>query len=584
MGGKSSRTEIIYKTDPQLTALINNYSRQNENLNKQISDLTTKYNKEIKELQSSLADKLKEATQKIENEFKEKEIAKEKEIKEKEEKANESYINLTNNFMIEFLNEIKREFNNNKTSFCKEKIEQYNEEKILNLIYNISYFEKIEDVSISQLKEIIKNLSKNSNNLIEHLNILLIGPSGVGKSTLINRILDLPEEEKALTSSNECCTKEIKEYTSKTYPFLRLYDSRGIEKDENYDINKMKKEISEFVNKKELTNDPDKYIHCIWYCITGNRFEKVEKNCLIELSNLYDNSNLPIIVVYTKALSKKDYLPAKEKVDELQKNLLFIDIMSEPYDIEIGDSNTYTVKRKNLDILLKKSIDKAINAIKSSCYSSLKECTKNEINNILKIENENLKINVHNKIVNLISAMDTNCDERHIILELLNIFKTIFITYLFGDNSLKDINNNSKEICTKFLEEYFELIMSNYMKELNPIVNEKAIEGTQKFLTIQNDVIIKFEGHLKTGKIKNEIEGEIKNKIINSLKNLAENFCKKNAALFIAKPIQKKFADKYQKILLELLNNSKEISSEILENSKGNFEKLKKEINNITYN
>ena len=583
MGGRSTRTEIKYVTDPQLSTIIQNYSRQNETLQKQISDLTSKYNQEIKELNSSLENKLKEATQKVENEFKEKEIAKEKEIKEKEQKANENYTNLTNNFMIEFLNEIKGEFNNNKNSFCKEKIEKYNEEKIINLIEYISKSENMESISLFQLKEIIQNLSEKTKNLIEHLNILLIGPSGVGKSTLINRILNLSEDEKALTSSNECCTKEIKEYTSKTYPFLRLYDSRGIEKDKDYDINIMKKQISEFINKKELKNDPDKYIHCIWYCITGKRFEKVEKQCLIELSDLYDNSNLPIIVVYTKALSKKDYLPAKEKVDKLQKNLLFIDIIAEPYEIEFGDQ-IYTVQRKNLDILLKKSIDKAINAINSSCYSSLKECTKKEINNILKIKNDNLKINVHNKIVNLISRMDNNCNEKQIINELLNIFKTIFITYLYGENILKDINSNSKEVCIKFLEEFFEVTMKNYIIELNPIVNQKAIEGTQKYLAIQNEIIIKHDGHLKIGKIKNDIEKEIKNNIIESLKILAENYCKRNSALFIATPIQKYFAEKYLKILLELLNESNEISNEMLENSKGNFSKLKNEINSLTFN
>ena len=580
--GTKHTTEVIYKPDPQLTTLIQNYSKSNEELKKQIADLTNKYNQELKDLNSQFGQKLKEATKKVENEFKSREIAKEKEIKEKEEKANENYTNLTNNFMIEYLNEIKKEFNDKKNSFCKEKIEKYNSQKIQKLIQDISNSEEIENNCKLQLKQIIQNLSKNSKNLVEHLNILLIGPSGVGKSTLINNILNLSEKAKAPTSSNECCTKEIKEYTSNIYPFFRLYDSRGIEKDEKYDIKKMKKEIIDFVNKKELTNDPDKYIHCIWYCMTGKRLEGIEKDCLIELSNLYDYSNLPIIVVYTQCISKKDYLVFKNKIDDLQKNLISIDIMAEPYPIDSDEGNIF-IQRKNLDVLLKLSIDKAIGAIKSSCYTSLKECAKEEINNILKEKNDKLKVNVYNKIVTLVRKMDDNSDESQIISELLNIFKTIFITYLYGEQSQQDINNISKDLCKKFLEEYFRVILNNYEKELNPIVSEKSIKGTEKYLEIQNDVIIKYEGHLKIGKIKKEIEKEIKQNIINSLQKLAQNYCKRNSALFISTPIQKYFSEKIQKIFLELLNNNSEISSEIINNSKENFYKLKEEINNINF-
>ena len=253
--GTKHTTEVIYKPDPQLTALIQNYSKSNEELKKKMVEMNNKYNQELKDLNLQFGQKLKEATEKVENEFKSREIAKEKELKEKEEKANENYTNLTNNFMVEYLNEIKQEFNNQKNSFCKEKIEKYNNQKIVELIQNISYSESMENTCKFQLKEIIQNLSKSSRNLVEHLNILLIGPSGVGKSTLINNILHLSDREKAPTNSTDCCTKEIKEYTSNVYPFLRLYDSRGIEKSEKYGINIMKQEIIDFINNKELTND-----------------------------------------------------------------------------------------------------------------------------------------------------------------------------------------------------------------------------------------------------------------------------------------------------------------------------------------
>ena len=42
MGSKST-TEVIYKPDPNIAALIKNYSQSNEELKKQIIDLTNKY-------------------------------------------------------------------------------------------------------------------------------------------------------------------------------------------------------------------------------------------------------------------------------------------------------------------------------------------------------------------------------------------------------------------------------------------------------------------------------------------------------------------------------------------------------------
>ncbi len=53
----------------------------------------------------------------------------------------------------------------------------------------------------------------------------IIGKTGVGKSTLINSILKLKENEKAKESLVEPCTKETKQYTSDEIPWLRLYDS-----------------------------------------------------------------------------------------------------------------------------------------------------------------------------------------------------------------------------------------------------------------------------------------------------------------------------------------------------------------------
>lgn len=55
------------------------------------------------------------------------------------------------------------------------------------------------------------------------------------------------------------------------------------------------------------TQDINKAIHCIWYCIntTSNRIEAEEMEWLRELSMENQITQVPIIVVLTQSFSKK---------------------------------------------------------------------------------------------------------------------------------------------------------------------------------------------------------------------------------------------------------------------------------------
>ena len=168
-------------------------------------------------------------------------------------------------------------------------------------------------------------------------------------------------------------------YCSENIPFLRLADSRGIEKS-NYGVEQVVNSTVNFVNNQLKTNDPDKFIHCIWYCSTDTRFEDIEVESLKRLAALYDNSTLPIIFVYTRAIQKEFYLSMKKKVDNLDLKIDFIDIIAKEIKVE----NNTPIKPKNLSKLKNISIERAKNAISSSCYSALKK-------NISDIVKDNLK-------------------------------------------------------------------------------------------------------------------------------------------------------------------------------------------------
>ena len=73
--------------------------------------------------------------------------------------------------------------------------------------------------------------------------------------------------------------EEPKYYESKKIPLLRLADTRGIEK-ANYQMEDLNKSIDKFIKGKLEEENPDFFVHCIWYCITGTRLEQTEIDTL----------------------------------------------------------------------------------------------------------------------------------------------------------------------------------------------------------------------------------------------------------------------------------------------------------------
>ena len=246
--------------------------------------------------------------------------------------------------------------------------------------------------------KLIKELKNQKQALLEsqegnHYNILVLGRTGVGKSTLINVVLDLKGENAAKENAvkpetganyilpnfnnNEIIEigKKNKfnpiEYTSKKSSLV-LLDSRGIEISKNYNIDIAAEDIIEFINKRNgLNSDPDKFIHCVWYLVSGNRFEDDEGKYVQSLKSLYTNFGLPIIFVYSQAINEEDGNLIKERIEELMKETInFKQIIAR--DIEIKTQNK---KRKPMiaeafgvfeeDGLIKMSFEYAKNALKS---------------------------------------------------------------------------------------------------------------------------------------------------------------------------------------------------------------------------
>ena len=236
--------------------------KEGEN-SRRIQENNLKYYQEQLENQKEI---YKQQIQETKDEFEKKRL--EEKIKEEEEKnkkemqAKDLFNKKSKVLEIQQENHFMEQFNKNRDSFCLKEIKQFDKKKIEKLINELNLSEKIPYLSLINLaqKSLLYNQNNNFNS-IKHLNIILIGPTGVGKSTLINAILELTEEKAAKTQSGKPCTTEPKSYESE-YINLRLIDTRGIEKS-NYGINEVVNFTKEYIKKCIETGDPDNFIHCI---------------------------------------------------------------------------------------------------------------------------------------------------------------------------------------------------------------------------------------------------------------------------------------------------------------------------------
>lgn len=199
--------------------------------------------------------------------------------------------------------------------------------------------DKIAQEAINAIADKIKNLKT--------LNIIVAGKTGVGKSTLINSVF---REKIAETGMGKPVTDHMRKITKKGIP-LAIYDTRGFELGKEVQT-EVKKEVIDTISKGLATQDINKAIHCIWYCINtaSNRVEPEEIEWLKELSKDNQITQVPIIIVLTQSFSKK-------KADEMRKMLLdenldvvqVIPVLAEDYEID----DEYVAKSYGLDVLIK---------------------------------------------------------------------------------------------------------------------------------------------------------------------------------------------------------------------------------------
>ena len=181
---------------------------------------------------------------------------------------------------------------------------------------------------------------------LKKLNVMILGKTGVGKSTLINNMFS---QKMAETGVGKPVTDKIRKYEKPDFP-LAIYDTPGLELGGENAIDKLLEEAIGLIKEGIKSGDVSKAIHCIWYCIStpSHRFEQSEIEFLKRFLDETEYFSVPVIVVMTQSYSKKDAVELKHEIEKENLNIVnVVPVLAEDYDID----DEYTAKAFGLDRL-----------------------------------------------------------------------------------------------------------------------------------------------------------------------------------------------------------------------------------------
>ncbi|KAK7427816.1 hypothetical protein QQZ08_005754 [Neonectria magnoliae] len=227
---------------------------------------------------------------------------------------------------------------------------------------------------------------------VKAFRILVCGKTGVGKSTLINKVFGVE-----LTSESDSYDQGVHDineaFESPRHPGLLVHDSRGWQagSDDELDL------IAKFLRNRAFQQDPAKALHVIWFCVDADvsRIEEADKRTFATIAQF--SHHVPVFVVGTKkdkltgyrkmqlleALMEKtdDYKEAKRIAEEQANKMAddqFAQLRTQLSQIEHYKADGFCCISKNDDVGVKDLLSQTLGLIadERKINSAITECMR----------------------------------------------------------------------------------------------------------------------------------------------------------------------------------------------------------------
>ena len=280
--------------------------------------------------------------------------------------------------------------------------------------------------------------------IANNYNILLVGNTNVGKSTLINEFLNLSNSRKAKEGDGgPTQTIDFTPYKAqKNNKNFTLFDTNGITNNGENSIDKKKQKIIDEIEKRLKNKDPNELIHCIWYCFEGSNIQPSDKELIENLLNIYTTYSIPIIYIHSQTYSKAQSNTCKNGIKKYLKEIYNNDLkkveqqLNNYINILARGNEEEEREAFGLDELEKLSLKEIeLKGLKSSYFEYLKQ-------------------------------------------DIIPILINGVFTLIFTDDHIKNLVNHSKESLEKFLNNLKNIINNDNLGLTQEVKNEnkKSIE------------------------------------------------------------------------------------------------------------
>lgn len=371
-------------------------------------------------------------------------------------------------------NEEKKEvinfFSKNKNNFMDKMFKYFSSQRMSispNLASKVIDSENGYQIYHQKIDNLISILTQGKKHFqIKYLTVMVLGKSGVGKTSLINKILNI----NAPTGEGKFVTKETTPYISNAMPFLRLVDTRGIEIAQQFGIQKMEEEAVKFIDEQLKTGNYNNYVHCIWYCVSGKRFEDVEINALNRIRAFYQGNKIPIIMVYTQSVDE-------ESIERLKKYILksidcndFVKVLAH----DIKSVGHQVIKSFGIEELISKTLARCKEALNGDMRAVMTNQIITKLEKELIIENNKIRKYIFERtILKFIKGYDVQSDD-NFLKRIITIYGYNIHYYLGKDiseqtSSLIRDNDAIMNYAINYINYYKQYVESIIANELNTL-------------------------------------------------------------------------------------------------------------------